>query len=181
MRLPRWLTLAIVLAAIALLQGREGARSGAGQAPGRAPVRAAGGMVASASGLASEVGVDVLRRGGNAVDASVAVGLALAVTYPSAGNLGGGGFSVVRLADGTTTVIDFRETAPGRASRQMYLDPQGTVVPEASTVGARAAGVPGTVAGLALLRERHGTRPWRELVRPARRLAERGFPVSFRL
>jgi len=149
-----------------------------GQSPGRAPVRAPHGMVASASERASQVGVDVLRRGGNAVDAAVAVGLALAVTHPTAGNLGGGGFSVIRMADGTSTVIDFRETAPGRAKRDLYLDERGAVIPEASTVGALAPGVPGTVAGLALALEKHGTRKWRDLVEPARRLAAEGFPVT---
>jgi gamma-glutamyltranspeptidase/glutathione hydrolase len=138
-------------------------------------------MVASASRHASEVGVEVLRRGGNAVDAAVAVGLALAVTYPQAGNLGGGGFMVIRTADGQATVIDYRETAPAAARRDLYLDAQGNVIPEASTVGHRAVGVPGTVAGLAMALEKHGTRPWRELAEPARRLAAEGFPVSYHL
>jgi gamma-glutamyltranspeptidase / glutathione hydrolase len=148
------------------------------QTRGIAPERAPHGMVASASAHASRAGVEILRRGGNAVDAAVAVGLALAVTYPSAGNLGGGGFMLIRMADGRSTVIDFREVAPARARRDMYLDAQGNVIPEASTVGYRAAGVPGTVAGLALALEKHGSMEWRRLVEPARRLAERGFPAG---
>ncbi|MFN3650197.1 MAG: gamma-glutamyltransferase [Armatimonadota bacterium] len=145
------------------------------------PVAARHGMVASASAHASRVGAEVLRKGGNAVDAAVAVGLALAVTYPAAGNLGGGGFMVLRMADGTASVVDFRETAPAAASREMYLDPKGDVIPEASTVGYRAVGVPGTVAGLALALERYGTRRWSDMVEPARKLAAEGFPVSYEL
>lgn len=136
------------------------------------------GMVASTSALASEAGAEVLRRGGNAVDAAVATGLALAVTYPAAGNLGGGGFMVLRMASGETAAVDFRETAPAAAHRNVYLNPDGTPAPDASTVGHRASGVPGTVAGLALARDRWGTRPWSELVAPARRLADEGFALS---
>ncbi len=135
-------------------------------------------MVASASGLASQVGVDILRRGGNAVDAAAAVGLALAVAYPQAGNLGGGGFMVIRMADGRSTTIDYRETAPAGARATMYLDPAGSVLPKASLVGYRAVGVPGTVAGLALAQHKYGRLPWRDVVEPARRLAAGGFPVS---
>jgi gamma-glutamyltranspeptidase / glutathione hydrolase len=147
------------------------------QTAGR-PVRAARGMVASAEQHATRVGVEILKQGGNAVDAAVAVGLALAVTYPAAGNLGGGGFMVVRMADGRAVAIDYREVAPARASRDMYLDVSGNVVPRASLVGHRAAGVPGTVAGLALALEKYGTMKWPDVVEPARRLAEEGFPVS---
>ncbi|MBV9850634.1 MAG: gamma-glutamyltransferase, partial [Armatimonadetes bacterium] len=142
------------------------------------PARAAHGMVASASGLASRVGVGVLKRGGNAVDAAAAVGLALAVVYPQAGNLGGGGFLLIRLADGRADAIDYREAAPARATRTMYLDGAGNVIKNASLVGYRAVGVPGTVAGLALAQRRYGRLPWRAVVEPARRLAARGFVVS---
>ena len=135
-------------------------------------------MVASASGLASQVGVDTLKRGGNAVDAAVAVGLALAVVYPEAGNLGGGGFMLIRMADGRSTAIDYRETAPALASRAMYLDKTGNVIQGASLVGYRAVGVPGTVAGLALAQRRYGRLSWRQVVEPARRLAAQGFVVS---
>lgn len=145
------------------------------------PVRAAKGMVVSADTLASQVGADILKRGGNAVDAAVATALALAVTYPVAGNLGGGGFMLVRMANGGCVAIDYRETAPAAAQREMYLDRAGNVLPDASLVGGRAAGVPGTVAGLALALEKYGTLPWAKVVEPARRLAAEGFPVSYAL
>src|SRR5687768_13547289 len=116
MRLARP-TVLLLTAALFLAQAACAPRRASSQIPGRVPVRAKSGMVTSASRLASQVGADVLKRGGNAVDAAVAVGLALAVVYPAAGNLGGGGFSVIRLADGTTTVIDFREMAPRAATR----------------------------------------------------------------
>jgi gamma-glutamyltranspeptidase/glutathione hydrolase len=146
----------------------------------RAPVEAEHGMVASASSLASAIGVEIMKRGGNAADAAVATGVALAVTYPRAGNLGGGGFAVVRLADGRATSIDFREMAPGGASRDMYLDAQGNVVAGRSTVGHLASGVPGTIAGLALLHQKYGSGKlsWAQLLEPAQRLAARGFPMT---
>jgi gamma-glutamyltranspeptidase/glutathione hydrolase len=142
------------------------------------PTRASYSMVASADGLASQVGKDILMHGGNAVDAAVAVGLALAVTYPEAGNLGGGGFMLIRMADGTNVAIDYREVAPLASNRDMYLDTDGSVLPNASTVGYRASGVPGTVAGLALALKKYGRLPWREVVEPARRLAAEGFVVT---
>jgi gamma-glutamyltranspeptidase/glutathione hydrolase len=142
------------------------------------PVRADHGMVSSGEALASQVGVDVLKRGGNAVDAAVAVGFTLAVTLPEAGNLGGGGFMLVRLANGRAIVIDYRETAPAAAGRTMYLDAKGAVVSDASEVGHRAVGVPGTVAGLALALRKYGTMSWHDVLEPARKLAEDGFPVS---
>ncbi|MGZ5433414.1 MAG: gamma-glutamyltransferase [Thermoanaerobaculia bacterium] len=142
------------------------------------PVRARNVMVASTSEIASRVGADVMKRGGNAVDAAVAVGLALAVTWPSAGNLGGGGFMLVRKADGTTEAIDYRERAPLAAQRDMYLDAQGNVIKGMSTDGYRAVGVPGTVAGLALAHKRHGKLKWEDLVEPARKLAADGFVVN---
>ncbi|MEZ4384328.1 MAG: gamma-glutamyltransferase [Nannocystaceae bacterium] len=133
----------------------------------------ANGAVASAEANASEIGVAVLKRGGNAVDAAVAVGFALAVTHPSAGNLGGGGFMVIRLADGTSLAIDYRERAPKAATRDMYLDAKGEVT-RGSLDGALAAGIPGTVAGLALAHELHGSLPWSELVAPSIALAAEG-------
>jgi gamma-glutamyltranspeptidase/glutathione hydrolase len=138
------------------------------------------GLVVAAERRAAEAGAGVLRRGGNAIDAAVATALTLAVTYPRAGNLGGGGFMIVRLADGGATAIDFRETAPAAATREMFLGPDGKVVKGLSTAGHRAAGVPGTVAGLALALERMGSGKlgWAELVEPARALAEQGFRVS---
>lgn len=150
-------------------------------AASREPVRAQNGMVASTSEIASRVGVDVLRKGGNAVDAAVAVGLALAVTWPSAGNLGGGGFLLLRKADGAVEAIDYRERAPLAATRDMYLGPDGKVVPNLSTEGHKAVGVPGTVAGLALAHQRHGKLAWGELVAPAQQLAAEGFPVNYHL
>ena len=135
------------------------------------------GIVASRSALASQAGVDMFERGGNAVDAAVAVGFALAVTYPSAGNLGGGGFMVIRLADGRIVANDHRETAPAKASRDMYLDDQGDVVPGLSTASHLAVGVPGTVDGLLAVLARHGTLSRREVVAPALRLAKEGFAL----
>jgi gamma-glutamyltranspeptidase/glutathione hydrolase len=146
----------------------------------RLPVEAEHGMVTSASVLASQIGADILKRGGNAADAAVATGLALAVAYPRAGNLGGGGFAVLRLSDGTVTSLDFRETAPAAATRDLFLDEKGNVVPGRSTVGHLASGVPGTVAGFALLHEKYGSKKltWAQLVEPAQHLAERGFAVT---
>ena len=140
-----------------------------------------GGIVASRSRPASQVGAEILKRGGNAVDAAVATGFALAVTYPSAGNLGGGGFMVIRLADGTLTTNDHRERAPARATRDMYLDEGGEVVAGLSTKTHLAVGVPGTVDGLIDVLERHGTMSLREVITPAIRLAERGFELDFDL
>ncbi len=135
------------------------------------------GAVASAEANASEVGLQILKRGGNAVDAAIAVGFALAVTHPSAGNLGGGGFMVVRMADGKVAALDYREVAPGAASRDMYLDAKGNTT-RGSLDGAKAAGIPGTVAGMALAHERFGSIPWAELVAPAVRLAREGHALD---
>ena len=142
------------------------------------PVVADNGMVVSAHRLASAIGVEVLREGGNAIDAAVAVAYALAVVYPEAGNLGGGGFMTIRLADGRETFIDFRETAPGAATPTLYQDAQGNVVPGLSTRGFKAIGIPGTVAGLELALTRYGTRPRAELMAPAIKLARDGFALE---
>jgi gamma-glutamyltranspeptidase/glutathione hydrolase len=151
-------------------------------ASSRDPVRAPHGMVATTNRIASEVGVDILKRGGNAVDAAIAVAFALAAVFPVDGNLGGGGFMLIRLRDGRTTAIDYRETAPARASRDMYLDGNGNLITGegSSMIGYRAAGVPGTVAGMALAHRRYGSGllSWAQLIEPARRLAANGFPVS---
>jgi len=146
----------------------------------RLPEESDGGMVASASHLASQAGIEIMRRGGNAVDASIATGLALTVTYPRAGNIGGGGFMVIRLANGRTAVIDFREQAPGNARADMYLDAKGEIVPGRSTLGYLAAGVPGTIAGFALALEKYGSGKitWADVVEPARRLAAEGIEVT---
>ena len=143
-----------------------------------APTGAEHGMVVSAHRLASDAGVDVLKRGGNAVDAAVAVAYALAVTFPEAGNLGGGGFMTIRLNDGRQTFIDFREIAPAAATATMYQDAVGNVIPGLSTRGYRAVAVPGTVAGLELARVKYGTWPLRPLIAPAIRLASKGFALD---
>jgi gamma-glutamyltranspeptidase/glutathione hydrolase len=138
------------------------------------------GMVSTTDFRATQVGRDVLQAGGNAVDAAVAVGFALAVVHPAAGNIGGGGFAVVRTADGETAALDFREMAPALATPALYLDETG-VPTNATRTGHLAVGVPGTVAGLYELHRRFGSRPWRELLEPAIDLAENGFTVTQRL
>ncbi len=142
------------------------------------PVRARHGMVVSADVNASKVGVQVLRNGGNAVDAAVAVGFALAVTFPGAGNIGGGGFMVIRMADGRTTTIDYREKAPGAARHDMFLDEESIFVPEKSQEGYLAAGVPGSVAGLMYALEHFGSLDRRKVMQPAIDLAAKGFRLS---
>nr|BCW99998.1 MAG: gamma-glutamyltransferase [Bacteroidota bacterium] len=144
----------------------------------RRPVEARNGMVVSAHRLASEAGVEILKKGGNAVDAAVAVGFALAVVYPEAGNLGGGGFMVIRLRDGSVYTLDYRETAPLQAHRDMYLDERGEYVPERSRIGYLAVGVPGSVAGLLEAHERFGRLSRAEVMEPAIRLAQEGFLLS---
>ena len=146
-------------------------------AEARQPAYGRKGMVVTQEEHAADVGLAVLRSGGNAIDAAVAVGFALAVTHPFAGNLGGGGFMLLRMADGRVSFIDFREKAPAGAAHDMYLDASGKPT-EDSIVGWRAAGVPGTVRGLELAHEKYGHTPWMELVKPAVDLAENGFPVS---
>jgi gamma-glutamyltranspeptidase/glutathione hydrolase len=143
-----------------------------------APVAAPNGMVVTAQQHATRIGVEVLKNGGNAIDAAVAVGYTLAVVYPAAGNLGGGGFMTVQFADGRRTFIDFRETAPLAATANMYLDAQGNVVPNLSTRGYLAVGVPGTVSGFEYVREKYGTLSRERLVAPAIRLAEKGFVLD---
>jgi gamma-glutamyltranspeptidase / glutathione hydrolase len=138
-------------------------------------------MVASSEKFASGVGVEILKQGGNGIDAAVAMAFALAVTHPSAGNLGGGGFMMIRLASGETACIDYRETAPAAAHKNVYLDSSGNVVPEASTRGYRASGVPGTVAGLCLAQQKYGRLSLKQVLQPAIELAEDGFPISFHL
>ena len=142
------------------------------------PIGAEHGMVVSAHRLASDTGVNILRKGGNAVDAAIAVAYALAVTFPEAGNIGGGGFMTIRLADGRQTFIDFRETAPQAATANMYLDAAGNVIPLLSTRGYLAVGIPGTVAGLELARAKYGTRPRAALMASAIRLARDGFVLD---
>src|ERR1044072_5796902 len=151
----------------------------------REPVRAKHGIVASTNEVASRVGVDIMKRGGNAVDAAIAVALALAVTHPAAGNLGGGGFMMIRFKNGSTTAIDYREMAPAAAHRNVYLDKNGNLLEGegGSLVGYRAAGVPGAVRGMELALKKYGSGrlTWSQLVEPARRLAANGFVVTHSL
>ncbi|WP_226475941.1 gamma-glutamyltransferase [Pseudomonas sp. MWU16-30323] len=148
------------------------------QAASQAPVAGENGMVVTAQHLATHVGVDVLKAGGNAVDAAVAVGYALAVVYPAAGNLGGGGFMTVQLADGRKTFLDFREKAPLAATADMYLDKDGNVVPDLSSKGHLAVGVPGTVSGMELALSKYGTLKRAQVIAPAIKLAEDGFALE---
>lgn len=135
-------------------------------------------MVVSPHPLASDIGVEILKKGGNAVDAAIAVQFAIAVCYPRAGNLGGGGFMVIRTKDGTIDALDYREKAPAKAHRDMYLDSLGNVMEGMSTEGHKASGVPGTVAGLFEAHSRYGKLPMDELIRPAIRLAEKGYIIT---
>lgn len=176
LRKIRWAFYLLLVTALCggLLQGPANAA-----AP--APIKDKGtGLVVSSHVLANAIGKDVLNKGGNAVDAAVAVGYALAVVHPAAGNIGGGGFAVIHMADGTNAALDFREKAPLKATRDMYLDKAGNVVPDASTVGYLAAGTPGTVAGMSALLAKHGTRKLPELIAPAIALADKGYAINAR-
>lgn len=165
--LPWLLTLTLVAV--------HAAAAGAGTAP---PVAARHGLVACDHHLAAEIGAQVLREGGNAVDAAVATALALAVVFPQAGNLGGGGFLLYHDAQGRATSYDFRESAPAAAHERMFLDERGAVRDTSNHRGPLSVGVPGTVAGLWLAHQRHGSRPWAALVQPAAVLARNGFAFS---
>ncbi len=168
--LTRRVVLTVLLLALAATAQPRGAS--------RDPVRARHAMVGSTDVHASRAGIEILRDGGNAIDAAVAVGFALAVTHPAAGNLGGGGFMLIRLADGRQTAVDYREAAPGRAYRDMFLDDAGNVVAGRSLVGALAAGVPGSVAGLVFAQKKYGRLPLAAVIAPAITLAREGFEVS---
>jgi gamma-glutamyltranspeptidase/glutathione hydrolase len=169
-KLPRGVAGAVFAALLLLAPALDAA------AP-RAP-HGTGGAVASDDARATAAGIEVLEAGGNAADAAVATALALAVVFPEAGNLGGGGFAVVRTPAGEVTTLDFREVAPAAARRDMYLDEAGRAIPDASLVGPLAAGVPGSPAGLHELHRRHGRLPWARVVEPAERLAREGFRVD---
>ncbi len=147
----------------------------------RDPIRAKKGMVVAADPIAANVGLKILKEGGNAVDAAVAVGFALAVTYPGAGNIGGGGFMVMRFADGTVKSLDYRETAPAAAKRDMYLDRNGNFLEQKSTRGHLACGVPGSVAGMMYAQRRYGKLTRAQVLKPAIDLAEKGFHLHYRL
>ena len=148
---------------------------------GRTPIRAKNGIVSSASRLASEAGVEALKQGGNAVDAAVATAFALAVTWPSAGNIGGGGFLVYHGANGHATTFDFREKAAIAATESMYLGADGRVVNNSNHIGMLAVGVPGTVAGLYKAHQELGSLPWEDLVGPALEMAREGIPLTYSL
>lgn len=149
------------------------------------PVRGKNAMVASQHELASRIGVDIMKKGGNAVDAAIAVGLALAVVYPEAGNIGGGGFMMIRTKDRKTIAIDYREKAPLAATRDVFVDKEGNLIrgEGSSTIGYRASGVPGTLAGFDLAFKKHGSGKvsWKQLVEPARLLAQNGYVLTNRL
>ncbi|MBA2605561.1 MAG: gamma-glutamyltransferase [Acidobacteria bacterium] len=151
----------------------------------REPVRGSQAMVASQHELASKIGVDIMQKGGNAVDAAIAVGLALAVVYPEAGNLGGGGFMLIRYKDGRTACIDYREMAPQGANRNIFVDQNGALLKGegSSTIGYRASGVPGTPAGFDLAFKKYGSKKisWAQLIEPSRKLAQNGYILSYRL
>ena len=150
-------------------------------ATSRHPVRGLNGVVSSSSRIASEVGVDIMKQGGNAVDAAVATAFAMAVTWPTAGNIGGGGFLVYHGADGEATTFDFREKAPLASTKTMYLNEDGSVRDNSNHDGILAVGVPGTVAGLELAHQRFGSMSWEELLQPAIDLARDGMPISWHL
>lgn len=176
---PAALLIAAIVTVNLLVVGRDA------RAAFRDPVRAKNAMVASQHELASKVGVQIMKRGGNAVDAAIGVALALAVVYPEAGNLGGGGFMLIRFKDGSTHAIDYREMAPAAAGRDVFVDQEGKLIrgEGGSEIGYRASGVPGTPAGLDMAFSKYGSKKlsWRELVEPARLLAQNGFPLSKRL
>ena len=174
--------LLVVIVISSFLTASFGGTASPGFAVAREPVRARHGIVASTNEVASRIGVDVMKRGGNAVDAAIAVAFALAVTHPAAGNLFGGGFMMIRLSNGKTTAIDYREMAPAAAHRDVYLDKNGELIKGegGSLVGYRAAGVPGTVRGMELALKKYGSGKltWSQLIEPARRLAVNGFEVT---
>ena len=147
----------------------------------RDPVRAKKAMVVAADPVAARVGMEILKKGGNAMDAAVAVGFALAVTYPGAGNIGGGGFMVIRFANGDVRTLDYREAAPSAASRDMFLDKNGNFIEQKSTRGHLASGVPGSVAGMMYIHRRYGKLPRAQVLKPAIDLAEKGFHLHYRL
>jgi len=170
-------SLSLTVVAVLLFSQFNNGRAGASKYPERAKQ----GMVVSSHYLASQAGVEILKKGGNAIDAAIATGFALAVTHPSAGNIGGGGFMIVHMSDGRITAFDFREKAPAAAHEKMYLDANGQYIDDLNHEGYLAVGVPGTVAGFFLAHEKLGSKPMRELIAPAIQLAEKGFPLSWDL
>lgn len=177
------LTLAVQFAPVLQIHAQNSGKPSSGNHENwrRAAVRAPHGMVATDEQLGSQAGVEIMKRGGNAIDSAVAVAFALAVVEPAAGNIGGGGFMLVRLANGKAAFLDYREVAPGKAARDMYLGADGKVDPEASLIGYRSVAVPGTVAGLDLALKTYGTMKLSQVMAPAIQLAEQGFVVDQRL
>src|SRR5437764_5423811 len=143
------------------------------------PVHTQHAIVVSVHELASRAGIEIMQEGGNAIDAAVATGFALAVVHPQAGNIGGGGFMLIRMADGRFHFLDYREKAPAAASVDMYWDKQGNVIPDLSTVGYKAIGVPGSVAGMVAAEKKWGKLGLQKAIAPAIRLAREGFPLSW--
>jgi gamma-glutamyltranspeptidase / glutathione hydrolase len=172
MRFHRNLTFFLRLAALASI-------TSAHVAAAVHPVHASHAMVASVHQLASRAGVEMMQAGGNAVDAAVATGFALAVVHPQAGNLGGGGFMLIRMADGTVRFIDYREKAPAAATAGMYLDASGNVIESASLVGYKAIAVPGSVAGMVYAAKKYGKLPLQRVMSPAIKLAREGYPLAW--
>ena len=181
LHIRRYVSTILVLAVV--LTSFVGTRSVAAAWP--EPVRGRHAMVASQHELASKIGAEIMKKGGNAVDAAIAVGLALAVVYPEAGNIGGGGFMLIRKADGSSYALDYREMAPAAATRDIFVDKDGKLIngEGSSTIGYRASGVPGTLAGFDLAFKKYGSGKirWRDLVEPARALAQNGYVLSNRL
>ena len=136
------------------------------------------GIVVSSKEAASKVGIDILKKGGNAIDAAIGVSFALSVTHPSAGNLGGGGFMIIKFSDGTSTSIDYREVAPKESSKNMFLDESGEVISGLSTLSALSSGVPGTVSGLGYVHDKYGSLEWSTLIYPSIMLAEFGYNLD---
>src|SRR5579864_8566614 len=170
MRSPRKLLIRLLLTILALASSAFAATR---------PVHAQHAMVVSVHELASQAGVEILQAGGNAVDAAVATGFALAVVHSPAGNIGGGGFMLIRMADGKTHFLDYREKAPGAATRDMYLDPQGNVIAGASEIGYKSIAVPGSVAGLTYAEKKYGKLTLKQVMAPAIKLARDGFALTW--
>src|SRR5579871_5999373 len=143
------------------------------------PVPGQHAMVVTVHALATQVGVDILHQGGNAMDAAVATGFALAVVHSPAGNIGGGGFMLIRMADGKTHFLDYREKAPAAATKTLYLDPQGNVIPGASEIGYKAIAVPGSVAGMVYAEQKWGKLTLKQVMAPAIKLAREGYPLTW--
>lgn len=189
MKLPTLCTAAIcataILVSLPSLRAQDAAqykaRADSEKSWRKEAVRGAHGMVATDEELASRAGVEILQKGGNAIDAAIATAFALAVVEPAAGNIGGGGFMLVRMADGRSSFLDYREVAPGKATREMYIKPDGKLDNQASVIGYKSVAVPGTVAGLELALRTYGTMKLAEVMAPAIRMAENGYPVSTKL